>query len=188
MSPQQCLAGIQTKLKKAGLYSGEVDALWGPLTKSAIMALQDALQAPDDPLGALDPVSGKVSTFGGPDDVGVTPSEGLWCFPEDKIPAGFESLFLSVQPPGTSGLARRLNPDKFYIACRWFGKTSVDVESRRKLRLLRYRVSANGKSVVCQPADWGPAEWTKRIADISPGAADALGVKTDDVVTVELVS
>ena len=28
-------------------------------------------------------------------------------------------LFLPKQPPGTTGLARRLNPDKRYIACRW---------------------------------------------------------------------
>src|SRR5258707_15251413 len=36
------------------------------------------------------------------------------------------------------------------------------------------------------PVDWGPNIKTGRIADLSPGGAAALGLKTDDIVTVTL--
>jgi len=34
------------------------------------------------------------------------------------------------------------------------------------------------------PADWGPHENTGRVADISPGLMDDLGIQTDDEVEV----
>jgi hypothetical protein len=34
------------------------------------------------------------------------------------------------------------------------------------------------------PADWGPNQNTGRIADISPGLMDDLGIETDDEVEV----
>ena len=50
---------------------------------------------------------GKCSQFGGPEDTGVSPSEGLaFIFDVDEAP----QLFLPYQPSGTTGLARRLNP------------------------------------------------------------------------------
>src|ERR1700704_6348808 len=65
-------------------------------------------------------VEGKMSTFGGPDDHGVSPTEGLAIFePPDLQDPKYASLFLPAPPPGTSGLARRLNPAKYYLACRW---------------------------------------------------------------------
>lgn len=59
MTARECLAGVQTKLKKGGFYTGEIDSIWGPLTKAAIMRLQDALQGS----------SGLLSSFADPDDV-----------------------------------------------------------------------------------------------------------------------
>jgi len=47
-------------------------------------------------------------------------------------------------------------------------------------------VSANGKSVAAHPADWGPNIATGRIADLSPGLADALGLDTDSDCTLEI--
>jgi hypothetical protein len=62
-------------------------------------------------------VQGPMSTFGGPHDMGVSPSEGLALFErEDLQNPRHRNLFLPSQPPGTSGLGRRLNPDKFYLA------------------------------------------------------------------------
>jgi hypothetical protein len=59
---------------------------------------------------------GKVSWFGGPDDTGVSPDEGLaFIYDVDDAP----HLFLPQQPAGTTGLARRLDPARPYIACRW---------------------------------------------------------------------
>src|SRR6516162_3848112 len=61
-------------------------------------------------------MSGKVSWFGGPEDMGVSPSEGLaFIYDVDTKP----HIFLDEQPPGTTGLARRLDPETYYIAMRW---------------------------------------------------------------------
>jgi hypothetical protein len=41
-----------------------------------------------------------------------------------------------------------------------------------------------GISMKALPADWGPNENTGRVADLSPSLLDALGLQTDDEVTV----
>jgi N-acetylmuramoyl-L-alanine amidase len=122
---------------------------------------------------------GKVSWFGGPDDTGVSSDEGLaFIYDVEDAP----HLFLSYQPEGTTGLARRLNPDEFYIACRW------DYAKYPKYSLLEEMALIHspktGKSIKVYPADWGPHEDTDRIADISPGAMAYLGIETDDEVEV----
>ena len=38
----------------------------------------------------------------------------------------------------------------------------------------------NGRSLTCIAVDYGPAAWTNRICDLSPGAAKSLGLVTDD--------
>ena len=125
--------------------------------------------------------SGKVSHFGGPHDTGVDPDEGLAFFYEV---ADAPHLFLPEQPAGTTGLARRLDPDEFYVACRW----DYDVTSKTMLAdaTLKARVHApkTGKSFLAWPADWGPHSDTGRAADISPGLMAALGITTDDEVEI----
>lgn len=126
--------------------------------------------------------TGKMSTFGGPADTGVTPNEGLALFTKadlGKPIAG--NLFLPKQPAGTTGMARRLNPASHYIAMRWNYKENP-VE---QLRLMRVTVSANGKVLNdVRPVDWGPALWTERVMDISPSVANFLDLSTDDEATV----
>ena len=51
----------------------------------------------------------------------------------------------------------------------------------RKLRCCYFQ-----KSQV-RPVDWGPNERTKRVLDISPGAATTLKVTTDDVIRGDLI-
>ena len=126
---------------------------------------------------------GRMSTFGGPEDTGVGPDEGLALVDADNF-AQVRAYFLPDQPPGTSGLARRLNPATFYIACRWnYHDTPRDV-------LLRTRVTvhnpANGRTELAQPIDFGPAVSTGRVADLSPGLASALGLDTDEQVEVTI--
>lgn len=122
---------------------------------------------------------GRCSFFGGPRDLGVKPAEGLAIFTRvDQAPG----LFLPVQPVGTSGLARRLNPARFYVACRWNYKRQP-IAVLRKLPAL-VRSPATGKTCLVWPADWGPGEQTGRVVDVSPAALDALQVKTDDVLEV----
>jgi hypothetical protein len=122
---------------------------------------------------------GTCSWFGGPDDDGVSPDEGLaFIYDTEDAP----HLFLPEQPEGTTGLARRLDPRVFYLACRW----DYDVTPKSMLadHSLKALVTAGGKTFVAYPADWGPHEHTGRIADLSPGLMEALGVKTDDEVEV----
>jgi N-acetylmuramoyl-L-alanine amidase len=130
-------------------------------------------------------VQGPMSTFGGPHDTGMSPSEGLALFDrEDLQDPRHKDLFLPAQPPGTSGLGRRLNPDKFYLACRW----NYHVTSRSFLRNTVALVQSvrTGRVEQARPADWGPNVSTGRVADLSPGLAAALELDTDDDVIVTI--
>lgn len=128
-------------------------------------------------------VAGKASHFGGPDDTGVSPSEDLaFIYTTSDKPV----LFLSYQPAGTTGLARRLNPDQPYVACRWPYDSASKSQWREVLLKEMALVTApkTGKSIKVYPADWGPHTDTDRVADLSPGAMEYLGIKTDDEVEV----
>jgi hypothetical protein len=64
-------------------------------------------------------VEGKMSTFGGPKDTGMSADEGLALFTQaDLQNPKYSYLFLPTPPPRTTGLGRRLNPEKYYFACR----------------------------------------------------------------------
>lgn len=123
---------------------------------------------------------GKVSYFGGPDDMGVSASEGLaFIYEYETAPW----LFLDYQPPNTTGLARRLNPERPYVACRWdYSVTPKDMLAEPMPALVR--AIATGKQLLAWPADWGPHQDTGRVADISPSLMDRLGITTDDEVEV----
>jgi len=125
---------------------------------------------------------GTCSTFGGPADTGVSPSEGLaFIYDFDEAPY----LFLPYQPAGTSGLARRLDPSVFYIACRWDYAVTPKTMLRDSGQMALVTSKDTGVSRLAHPADWGPhEEQTGRAADLSPALADSLGVGTDDDVTV----
>jgi len=125
--------------------------------------------------------AGTCSWFGGPEDMGVSPSEGLaFIYSYDQAP----HLFLDYQPSGTSGLARRLDTEGvYYVACRW----DYDVTPKTMLddKNLMARVRANGREFLAWPADWGPhEEQTGRAADLSHALMEALGITTDDHVEV----
>jgi hypothetical protein len=122
---------------------------------------------------------GKASTFGGPDDTGVSPSEGLAFITSiDQAPY----LFLPFQPTGTAGLARRLNPFVHYVACRWdYSKTP---KSSLIGKPATVKATKTGITLKAFPADWGPNENTGRVADLSPSLMDDLGIQTNDVVEV----
>lgn len=126
--------------------------------------------------------AGRCSWFGGPDDTGVDSDEGLaFLYDYDDAP----HLFLPIQPPGTSGLARRLDPLVFYVACRW----DYDLTPKTMLADKRNQCLVRARErpdivFMAWPADWGPHEDTDREADISPGLMDALGITTDDEIEV----
>jgi hypothetical protein len=132
-------------------------------------------------------ITGKMSTFGGPQDEGVAPDEGLALIdPGDLIEWWFKRIFLLSQPVNTTGLARRLNPDAFYIAMRWDDHGVVRELARRAIFRLTNPKTLH-PALFAQAADFGPATRTNRLVDMSPGAAKALGLTTDDEVTVEMI-
>ena len=130
---------------------------------------------------------GKVSHFGGPEDQGVSPSEGLALYEDVSAAPDGSDLFLPTQPPGTTGLARRLNPETHYLATRW------DYNEHPKSMLVQHtalvRSILTDQYVECYPCDWGPAgpesdHDTGRVADVSPATMEELGLETDDEVEV----
>src|SRR5262245_24983281 len=110
-------------------------------------------------------VEGKMSTFGGPRDTGMSATEGLALFTEaDLKNPKYSYLFLPTPPPGTAGLGRRLNPDKYYFACRWnYNDTPREFLKRT---LARVENPLNGRAVDARPVDWGPHISTGRVADL----------------------
>lgn len=128
-------------------------------------------------------ISGRCSTFGGPDDSGMTPDEGLalyWTHDQcDERP----HLFLPRTPENERlGTSKRLDPDANYIAIR-FNKAERSIQAWRNSQ---FRVSnpANGHFQIARLTDWGPNVATGRAVDLSPALARLLGVSTDDTVEV----
>jgi hypothetical protein len=124
-------------------------------------------------------ISGKCSHFGGPDDQGMSEGEPLaFIFEVSQAP----DLFLEG---ATEALGRSLDPDEFYIAMRW------DYDQISKEDLLRticlVRSPATARSFWARPSDWGPHADTGRVADLSPGLMDALGIETDEEVEVIVI-
>ena len=143
-------------------------------------AIADVASEPERYNTSVLRAKGKVSWFGGPEDTGVTPSEGLAFLydVEDK-----PEVFLDSQPPGTTGLARRLDPDTYYIAMRWdYDQFPKDRLAGNEIAMVRSTKS--GKHHYAHPADWGPHVDTNRVADLSPKLMEVLGLNTDDEVEV----
>lgn len=164
----------------AAAYNGNFDAICAGIAEA--LSGHDIAVPPDLPdypeVGEpLFYARGKCSSFGGPRDTGVSPSEGLAMYTDiNQAPW----LFLPFQPANTTGLARRLNPAVPYIACRW----DYDVTPKNMLRQGIAKISANGISLKTFIGDWGPHEDTGRVADLSPVLMDNLGLSTDDEVEV----
>lgn len=136
--------------------------------------------APED--AYLFHVKGKCSHFGGPDDLGVAPGEGLAFFSE--ITEANQHLFLPLVPAGTTGLARRLNSRAVhYLACRWdYSITPKELLRGPDMALVRN--IRTGEELTAWPADWGPHQDTGRVADLSPALMFDLELTTDDEVEV----
>lgn len=165
----------------AMLYTNEFDAVCDSIADViGGNGEAESLPPPPEPDAVFHAV-GRCSYFGGPDDEGVSPSEGL-AFIHDFMDA--PQLFLPYQPDGTSGLARRLNPFVHYVACRW----DYDITPKSMLasgeHVALVRGLKSGVELTAFPADWGPNAATGRIADLSPGLLADLGLETDDEVEV----
>ncbi len=126
---------------------------------------------------------GKIDTWGGPNDAGTSADEGLALIDSSEI-AQFKKYFLPEQPPGTTGLTRRLDPKAYYIAARWnYRDTS---RSFLKTNLVTVKNPKNGRTAQAQAVDWGPSPSTGLVASISPGLAEGLGLRVDDEAIIEI--
>ena len=151
------------------LYNSNFEAICGALA-SALAGSAPAPIPPQPDDDILFHAKGTCSWFGGPEDDGVSPSEGLAFFYQ---PNECPHLMLSHQPSGTTGMARRLDPGVMYVACRW----DYDVTPKEMLRdqTRKALVRARGNAILAYPADWGPhEEQTGRAADLSPALMEAL--------------
>jgi N-acetylmuramoyl-L-alanine amidase len=173
----------------ADLYEAHFDAICRALAETVSgrtlsPPVEPPVEPPTRPPVPVIPiwqVAGKVSWFGGPEDMGVSPSEGLaFIYEYETAPY----LFLPSQPEGTTGLARRLDPAVNYIAMRWDYETYPKEMLASGRYLAKVRAPATGKEFMAWPADWGPHEDTGRVADISQGLMETLGITTDDQVEV----
>jgi N-acetylmuramoyl-L-alanine amidase len=164
----------------AALYRQNFDLICAAIAEAIADEDIEPQPEPEPPSGALFYARGTCSWFGGPEDDGVAADEGLAFFYEpDECP----HLMLSKQPPGTTGMARRLDPAVLYVACRW----NYDITPKEMLRdqTRKALVRAKGKAFAAFPADWGPhEEQTGRAADLSRALLEALEVTTDDDVEV----
>jgi N-acetylmuramoyl-L-alanine amidase len=161
----------------AAIYDEDFTAICCAITTALVGTTVRTVEPPST---SLLKVKGKCSYFGGPDDMGVDADEGLaFIYEYEQAPW----LFLEQQPPGTTGLARRLNVDRPYVACRWDYAVTPKTQLAQPYPAL-VRAPATGKQFLAWPADWGPHEDTKRVADLSPSLMDRLGITTDDEVEV----
>jgi len=162
-----------------GQYQNFFGAICSAIAETLAGETREEVERPEQPMNTVR-FYGKCSHFGGPDDMGVDADEGLaFIYSYEQAP----HLFLREQPPGTSGLARRLDPEVYYVACRWdYYSTPKDMlDDKDKLALVRAK---NGETRLAWPSDWGPHEDTGRAADISPGLMDSLEIDTDDEIEV----
>jgi hypothetical protein len=137
--------------------------------------------ATDYPSGLM--VKGQWKTFGGPDDQTRRSDEGLSLVSEADIPF-FSSVLLPNQPAGTTGLIKRLDPTKYYIACHW--DSSMKSSFLKRGEMAKVSNVRTGKTIKARPVDYGPASFTNCVADISPGLKDFLGLQGADEISVEV--
>lgn len=81
-----------------------------------------------------------------------------------------------------------------YVACRWdysaiakeHGIKRNRVKAALKNAVAIVRNKRTGKTAKAKVADWGPARWTGRHADLSPRLMKTLNLSTDDMVEVRV--
>ena len=164
-------------LGKEGWISAKYASKWEPPATDTVV-----VPRPSDADSVVFHVEGKMSTFGGPEDDGMSKTEGLAIFEtsEEAQANDAADFFMPAFEAGAEGLGRRLRAEKLYVACRWNYQETL----RAFLQDAVAHVSANGRTVLMRPMDWGPHEDTGRVADLSPGGAEALGLSTDDTCSV----
>ena len=167
-----------------------VDEIYGGLTQSGSEiprdglyngTLRSTLGISYEPYGEVvtyegrDWVRGQISWFGGPDDMGVGPTETC------AITGEIARQLNDPMNPDAGTLASRPE-DYYYAAMRW----NYSPNGRTFWKDARILVTSptTGVQIVVRPVDWGPNTSTGRIIDLSPQSLADLGLATDDYVLV----
>lgn len=127
--------------------------------------------------------TGKISTFGGSSDSGMTRSEGSSCYEHseaDKRP----DLFFPRSEDLSLGVSQRMrSEDALYFACRY----PLKAFPRSMLQNTNWLFinPKTGAKACLWLVDWGPhPDNTDKDFDISPFAARCLGLQSGDLVEV----
>ena len=128
---------------------------------------------------------GRISTFGGPGDMGMIHDTGLTLYEPAEAD---RAVPLFEDGPHSQPTWQRLRTSAFYIALPFSGKAEGAL--RRQLQAADFKITnpLNGESAIARLVDRGPAADTQRLVDMSQGLADHLGLATDDVAEVELLT
>lgn len=138
------------------------------------------------------PIRAKIYTFGipgsGADDQDIKSDETLSLVESDHQNSAVANLFLKEQPRNTTGLMRRLDPSKFYLACRFDKKSMTGYLRSHQVTVTNLSDPAR-KPVKASVVEWGPPlnpdgsekiEYKGLAAGLSPGLAYALGLRKGD--------
>ncbi len=179
---QGCGAGSSTPpmsaLPHAGLTLGGSQIPRAGLANGTLAA---TLGVSTEPLGAVVThagvswVRGRVSSFGGPNDTGVSATE------TGAVSGERLRSLNNPMSPSASTLASRPE-DYYYAAMRWsYSPNSVSFWRRQRFVVTN---ASTGATIVVRAVDWGPHTRTGRILDLSPQALRDLGVTTDADVLI----
>jgi len=124
-------------------------------------------------------IAGRLSTFGGPDDSGVTPRETCALYPTVLCRQLGTRLFTRHY------CAMRWDYQATALACKCSRSQAVQFIRDQTIYLFRTD-RPNELATWAWPADWGPAPATGRLIDVSPIILEELDLQTDDLVIVEL--
>lgn len=125
-------------------------------------------------------LKGKCSEFGGPSDEGMSITEGLSIYEHHEADNRLDLFYHRGNNPNI-GTSKRLRPESLYFAYRFPLDPRPDRKTLQNTQFI-FRNPANGHCCVAWLCDWGPAEWTKRVFDVSPGVAVSLGIQTDQEI------
>ena len=134
-------------------------------------------------------IRGTAREWGGPDDKWGKGGDLALLSANDLNSEAFGMYFLPAQPPGTTGLIKRLNPDSFYVNSRWnYAITPRSVLRRTMVRIWKLDASGKpvGKPVEAQAVDWGPPASEGFACDVSPAVIKALNLAPADRVELEI--
>lgn len=135
-------------------------------------------------------IRGTAREWGGPNDQHGKGGDLALLSPNDVTSDVFKPYFLPTQPPGTTGMITRLNPETFYANARWdYSITPRSVLRRTKVRIRK--LTADGKAseifVDAQAVDWGPPAFTGFACDVSPAVIKTLNLSATDKVELEVL-